>query len=208
MKISFRKFTLGNGLRFIVHEDRSTPMAVLNVLYDVGARDEDPGKTGFAHLFEHLMFGGSVNIPDFETPLQLAGGRPLREREQRLLVLDDGGAGERPHLRIRQIPAREGLPDGGELGQSASHTHVLPSRAGARAERGHEPHGTRHPDRRSAPHAQRGDRLAHIVQGAEVALLEPLREERLVDDAHPVPSGGPADSLDDRHGGKLTRATT
>lgn len=72
--IQFEKFQLNNGLRVLVHEDSSTPMAVLNVLYDVGARDEDPGKTGFAHLFEHLMFGGSVNIEDFETPLQLAGG--------------------------------------------------------------------------------------------------------------------------------------
>jgi zinc protease len=74
MQIEFKKFTLSNGLRFIVHEDHTTPMAVLNVLYDVGARDEDPGKTGFAHLFEHLMFGGSVNIKDFETPLLMAGG--------------------------------------------------------------------------------------------------------------------------------------
>ncbi len=72
--IQFDRFQLANGLRVIVHEDVSTPMAVLDVLYDVGARDEDPGKTGFAHLFEHLMFGGSVNIADFETPLQLAGG--------------------------------------------------------------------------------------------------------------------------------------
>jgi zinc protease len=72
--IQFEKFQLKNGLRVIVHEDISTPMAVLDVLYDVGARDENPGKTGFAHLFEHLMFGGSVNIGDFETPLQLAGG--------------------------------------------------------------------------------------------------------------------------------------
>ncbi|HEX9514387.1 MAG TPA: pitrilysin family protein [Puia sp.] len=72
--IHFERFQLSNGLRVIVHEDVSTPMAVVNVLYDVGARDEDPGKTGFAHLFEHLMFGGSVNIDDFETPLQLAGG--------------------------------------------------------------------------------------------------------------------------------------
>jgi predicted Zn-dependent peptidase len=72
--IHFERFQLSNGLRVIVHEDISTPMAVVNVLYDVGARDEDPGKTGFAHLFEHLMFGGSVNIADFETPLQLAGG--------------------------------------------------------------------------------------------------------------------------------------
>jgi zinc protease len=74
MHIDYKKFTLSNGLRFIVHEDHSTPMAVLNVLYDVGARDENPGKTGFAHLFEHLMFGGSVNIKDFEAPLLMAGG--------------------------------------------------------------------------------------------------------------------------------------
>src|SRR5579862_9895444 len=72
--IHFEKFQLANGLRVLVHEDFSTPVAVLNVLYDVGARDESPDKTGFAHLFEHLMFGGSVNIADFETPLQLAGG--------------------------------------------------------------------------------------------------------------------------------------
>jgi predicted Zn-dependent peptidase len=72
--IQFERFTLENGLRVLVHEDHSTPMVVVNVLYDVGARDEDPNKTGFAHLFEHLMFGGSVHIGDFETPLQLAGG--------------------------------------------------------------------------------------------------------------------------------------
>lgn len=72
--IYFDEFQLPNGLRVIVHEDRSTPVAVLNVIYDVGARDEDPNQTGFAHLFEHLMFGGSVHIADFETPTQLAGG--------------------------------------------------------------------------------------------------------------------------------------
>ena len=72
--IEFEKFTLGNGLRVLVQEDTSTPMAVVNVLYDVGARDEDPQKTGFAHLFEHLMFGGSINIPVYDEPLQLAGG--------------------------------------------------------------------------------------------------------------------------------------
>jgi zinc protease len=55
--IKFEKFSLGNGLRVIVHVDKSTPMAVLDVIYDVGARDEDPSRTGFAHLFEHLMFG-------------------------------------------------------------------------------------------------------------------------------------------------------
>jgi zinc protease len=72
--IQFEKFTLSNGLRVIVHQDTSTPMAVMNIMYDVGARDEDPGKTGFAHLFEHLMFGGSVNIPEYDEPLQMAGG--------------------------------------------------------------------------------------------------------------------------------------
>jgi predicted Zn-dependent peptidase len=72
--IQFDRFVLNNGLKVLVHQDRSTPMAVVNVLYDVGARDEDESKTGFAHLFEHLMFGGSVNIPDYDEPLQLAGG--------------------------------------------------------------------------------------------------------------------------------------
>jgi len=72
--INFEKFTLANGLRVIVHQDTSTPMAVMNIMYDVGSRDENPDKTGFAHLFEHLMFGGSVNIPDYDEPLQMAGG--------------------------------------------------------------------------------------------------------------------------------------
>lgn len=72
--IQFERFTLANGLRVIVHQDLSTPMAVVNIMYDVGARDEDPSKTGFAHLFEHLMFGGSVNIPEYDEPLQMAGG--------------------------------------------------------------------------------------------------------------------------------------
>ena len=73
-KIEFEKYTLQNGLRVIVHRDTSTPLACLNVMYDVGSRDEDPKQTGFAHLFEHLMFGGSVNIPSYDSPLQLAGG--------------------------------------------------------------------------------------------------------------------------------------
>ena len=72
--IRFEKFVLQNGLRVIVHRDTSTPMAVMNIMYDVGARDEDPERTGFAHLFEHLMFGGSINIPSYDTPLQMAGG--------------------------------------------------------------------------------------------------------------------------------------
>jgi zinc protease len=72
--VDFNRFTLANGLRVLVHEDDTTPMAVLNILYDVGARDEEQDKTGFAHLFEHLMFGGSVNIPSYDEPLQRVGG--------------------------------------------------------------------------------------------------------------------------------------
>jgi predicted Zn-dependent peptidase len=72
--IKFERFTLANGLKVIVHQDKSTPMACVNILYDVGARDEDESKTGFAHLFEHLMFGGSINIPNYDEPLQLVGG--------------------------------------------------------------------------------------------------------------------------------------
>ncbi|MDL5045510.1 pitrilysin family protein [Oscillatoria amoena NRMC-F 0135] len=72
--ISFSEFKLDNGLQVIVHEDPTVQIAVLNMLYDVGSRDERPDKTGFAHLFEHLMFGGSVNIPNYDGPLQLVGG--------------------------------------------------------------------------------------------------------------------------------------
>lgn len=72
--INFSKHTLDNGLRVIIHEDDSTPMVAVNVLYNVGSKDESPDKTGFAHLFEHLMFGGSVNAPDFDEPIQMAGG--------------------------------------------------------------------------------------------------------------------------------------
>ena len=72
--VNFEKFTLDNGLRVIVHKDESTPIVAMNILYDVGARDEDPERTGFAHLFEHLMFGGSVNIPKYDEPLERAGG--------------------------------------------------------------------------------------------------------------------------------------
>jgi predicted Zn-dependent peptidase len=72
--IHYEKFKLNNGLTVIFHQDKSTPMACVNILYDVGARDEDENKTGFAHLFEHLMFGGSVNIPNYDEPLQLVGG--------------------------------------------------------------------------------------------------------------------------------------
>jgi predicted Zn-dependent peptidase len=72
--INYKSFILENGLRVLVHEDKSTPLVAMNILYNVGSRDENPTMTGLAHLFEHLMFGGSVNIPDFDTPLQLVGG--------------------------------------------------------------------------------------------------------------------------------------
>ena len=75
--INVNRHTLANGLRIVHHEDKSTQMTALNILYDVGARDEDPDHTGFAHLFEHLMFGGSVNIPDYDTPVQNAGGETM-----------------------------------------------------------------------------------------------------------------------------------
>jgi predicted Zn-dependent peptidase len=72
--INYKKFILENGLRVLVHEDKSTPLVAINILYDVGSRDEDQTMTGLAHLFEHLMFGGSLNIPEYDTPLQLVGG--------------------------------------------------------------------------------------------------------------------------------------
>jgi predicted Zn-dependent peptidase len=72
--ISYYRTTLENGLRVLVHEDQSTPMVAVNVLYDVGARDESVERTGFAHLFEHLMFSGSLHIPNFDNPIQSAGG--------------------------------------------------------------------------------------------------------------------------------------
>ncbi len=72
--IEFKRYLLDNGLTLIVHQDQSTPIVAVNVLYKVGARDEHPDKTGFAHLFEHLMFGGSENIPKYDEPLQKVGG--------------------------------------------------------------------------------------------------------------------------------------
>ena len=73
--INFEKFELDNGLKVIVHQDKSTPIVAFNLLYDVGARDEDPTRTGFAHLFEHLMFGGSVNISNYDEIVEKAGGQ-------------------------------------------------------------------------------------------------------------------------------------
>lgn len=72
--ISFDSFELPNGLKVFVHEDPSVQIAVMNILYDVGSRDENSQKTGFAHLFEHLMFGGSKHIPSYDEPLQKVGG--------------------------------------------------------------------------------------------------------------------------------------
>ena len=72
--VEFKRFTLNNGLKLIVHQDNTTPLIAVNVLYDIGARDEDPDRTGFAHLFEHLMFEGSVNVSEYDSQLQFAGG--------------------------------------------------------------------------------------------------------------------------------------
>ena len=72
--IEYNTFTLPNGLRIVHNYDSATAMVALNVMYDVGARDENPELTGLAHLFEHLMFGGSVNIPDFDGAIENAGG--------------------------------------------------------------------------------------------------------------------------------------
>ena len=72
--IAFEKYVLENGLTVILHNDQSTPLVAVNVLYKVGSKNEAPDKTGFAHLFEHLMFGGSLNVLDFDTPIQVAGG--------------------------------------------------------------------------------------------------------------------------------------
>ncbi len=72
--INLQKHTLANGLRVVVHVDKSTPLAAINIIYNVGAKNEDPNRTGFAHLFEHLMFGGSKNIPLYDAPLQMVGG--------------------------------------------------------------------------------------------------------------------------------------
>lgn len=72
--IKYQHFTLDNGLKVYVHEDHSTPLAAVNILYNVGAKDEDENKTGFAHLFEHLMFGGSKHVASYDEPLQNVGG--------------------------------------------------------------------------------------------------------------------------------------
>ena len=72
--VNFEKHVLENGLTVVIHQDTNTPLATINLLYKVGSRDESPDKTGFAHLFEHLMFGGSKNAESFDDIIQLAGG--------------------------------------------------------------------------------------------------------------------------------------
>lgn len=72
--IQFETFTLRNGLQVIWHEVKNNPFAAFNLMYNVGSRDEEENKTGFAHLFEHLMFGGSANVPSYDTPVDEAGG--------------------------------------------------------------------------------------------------------------------------------------
>jgi zinc protease len=72
--IDFSHFTLDNGLQVYIHEDKTVSIATVNIMYDVGSRDESPERTGFAHLFEHLMFSGSANIPSFDTIVQQVGG--------------------------------------------------------------------------------------------------------------------------------------
>ncbi|MDR1459838.1 MAG: insulinase family protein [Bacteroidales bacterium] len=72
--VTFEKYKLDNGLTVILHKDINTPIAAVNIAYNVGSRDENPDRTGMAHLFEHLMFGGSKNIPKYDEPLQRAGG--------------------------------------------------------------------------------------------------------------------------------------
>jgi len=71
--INYTVHKLSNGLTLIIHEDRTTPLAVVNVLYKVGSRNEHQDRTGFAHLFEHLMFGGSAHVPDFDKVIHQVG---------------------------------------------------------------------------------------------------------------------------------------
>lgn len=87
--IDFKKYTLDNGLRLLVHPDASTPMVTVCLTYDVGTRDEDPERTGFAHLFEHLMFGGSKHAPNFDDYIQNAGGENNAMTNQDMTIYYD-----------------------------------------------------------------------------------------------------------------------
>ncbi len=72
--INYERKVLDNGLTLLVSNDEASSMVALNLIYKVGAKNEEPERTGFAHLFEHLMFGGSANVPDYDTPIQMAMG--------------------------------------------------------------------------------------------------------------------------------------
>ncbi|MCH2044888.1 MAG: insulinase family protein [Saprospiraceae bacterium] len=87
--INFHKYHLENGLRIIIHPDVSTPFVSICVTYAVGTRDENPQRTGFAHLFEHLMFGGSKHAPDFDQHIQNAGGENNAFTNQDITVYYD-----------------------------------------------------------------------------------------------------------------------
>ena len=78
--IQYQTRLLSNGLTVIAHQDLRSGMGVVNLLYDVGSRDEQPERTGFAHLFEHLMFGGSANIPDYDRVAQKMGLRTMHSQ--------------------------------------------------------------------------------------------------------------------------------
>ena len=133
--IQFERFVLNNGLKLLIHKDASTPMAVVNVLYDVGARDEKETQTGFAHLFEHLMFGGSINIPDYDDPLQLAVAVELGSaaglQVALLAAAQDLGLqrqGDAVHHRVEQVGLVAEVPVDGATGD--------PCRAGDLLQRG------------------------------------------------------------------------
>jgi predicted Zn-dependent peptidase len=72
--IDFSRFVLDNGLTVILHKDTTTPLVVVNMLYKVGSKNENKRHTSLAHLFEHLMFTGTHSVPDFDLPIQRAGG--------------------------------------------------------------------------------------------------------------------------------------
>ena len=110
--VEFQRYKLSNGLTVILHQDTTTPMVVVNTLYDVGARDESEQKTGFAHLFEHLMFGGSINILDFDKELQKADVHQSR-LPARVVAPLPGGISHLPwrraHISNPENPPRSGL---------------------------------------------------------------------------------------------------
>jgi zinc protease len=87
--IQFERYILGNGLKLLVNTDKATPMVTLCIAYQVGTKDEHPERTGFAHLFEHLMFGGSKHAPNFDDAIQRAGGENNAFTNQDMTVYYD-----------------------------------------------------------------------------------------------------------------------